>query len=75
MEQLSKVEFWNMLEQVFVYDKPYKGDYPDETENSLTGDVRFREMFVKSGICGLNCVVFCEIGRDVDVWRVGIEHF
>lgn len=39
------------------------------------GDVRFREMFVKSGICCLNCVVFGEIGGDVDIWRVGIEHF
>jgi hypothetical protein len=75
MEQLSKAEFWNMLERVFVYDKPYMEDYSDEIGKNLVGDVRFREMFVKSGICRLNCVVFCEIGGDVDVWRVRIEHF
>jgi hypothetical protein len=32
-------------------------------------------MVIKFGIGRLDCIVLGKIGRDVDVWRVGIEHF
>ena len=33
---------------------------------------RFGEIFVETGICGLNCVVFGEVCGDVDVGTVRI---
>jgi len=31
-------------------------------------------MIVKTGVCCLDGIVFGEVGGDVDVWRVWIEH-
>jgi hypothetical protein len=32
-------------------------------------------MVIKFGVGCLDCVVLGKIGRDVDAWRMGIEHF
>jgi hypothetical protein len=51
-------------------------DFALETELSdgLGENERFGEMFIESGICGLDGVIFSKIGGDVNVRRVRIEH-
>jgi hypothetical protein len=48
MEQLSKVEFWKMLEQVYVLNKLYKEDYPPiqmTSKNRIWSEME-REVYV-----------------------------
>ena len=37
--------------------------------------LHFREMIIKFGVGCLDCIVLRKISRDVDIWRMRVEHF